>query len=244
MKNQIFIGTAGWSIPSAQAEHFPGEGTHLQRYAQVLNAAEINTSFYRPHQPRTYAKWAASVPGNFHFAVKIPKQITHEKRLRDAEILLDNFLSEFSNLGQNLGPLLLQLPPSESFNLDVAAKFFDHFRNKFTGAIVCEPRHLTWFSPQAEKLLIDFQIARAATDPAISPRASTPGGWNGVVYYRLHGAPKMYYSNYSDEFLSELNVKLHQTSEYSAVWCIFDNTAEFAATANALTLLNLSRSLL
>ena len=127
---------------------------------------------------------------------------------------------------------------------DVTAKFFAHFRNKFSGPIVCEPRHLTWFSPHAEQLLIDFQIAHAAVDPAISPRVRTPGGWDGVSYYRLHGSPKMYYSNYSDEFLSELNSKLQRHAEYSDVWCIFDNTAEFHATANALTLLHLSRALL
>ena len=174
MKHSIFIGTAGWSVPAAHTEYFSGEGTHLQLYAQVLNAAEINTSFYRALQPRTYEKWAASTPESFRFAIKIPRLISHEKRLRNAEIPLDIFLSEVSNLKRNLGPLLLQLPPSENFNSDVAAKFFTHFRNNFAGSIVCEPRHLTWFSPQAEQLLIDFQVARAAVDPAISPPGVLP----------------------------------------------------------------------
>ena len=241
MKNRIYTGTAGWSVPAALAEKFAAEGTHLQRYSRVLPSAEINTSFYRPHQPRTYAKWAASVPDDFRFAVKVPKQITHEKRLRDCEILLDNFLAQVSFLESKLGVLLVQLPPALSFNPDSAEKFCCYFREKFAGSIVCEPRHLTWFSPQAEQLLIDSQIGRVAADPAISPRGSTPGGWNGSIYFRLHGSPKMYYSNYSDEFLNDLNSKLRHYLEYSDVWCIFDNTAEFHATANALILLNLSR---
>lgn len=240
MRNQIFVGTAGWSVPSLQAEYFPTEGTHLERYSHVLPAAEINTSFYRTHKPRTYAKWAESVPDDFRFAVKAPKQITHERRLRDVEILLDNFLAEVAALDQKLGPLLVQLPPSLVFNEDVVGDFFSLLRKRFTGCVVCEPRHLTWFTPQAETLLVEFKIARAATDPVIAPIGSTPGGADDLVYYRLHGSPRMYYSNYSHEFLTSLIDTLQQAAEYSQVWCIFDNTAEFAATANALTLLNLA----
>ena len=55
------VGCAGWSIPRQYAEHFPQRGTHLERYAQRLPAVEINSSFYRPRRPETYARWAASV---------------------------------------------------------------------------------------------------------------------------------------------------------------------------------------
>ena len=78
------IGTAGWSIPKAVANAFPASGSHLARYAQVLNAAEINTSFYRNHRPEVYARWAAQTPDGFRFAVKLPRTITHDQRLRAA----------------------------------------------------------------------------------------------------------------------------------------------------------------
>src|SRR5919106_6889056 len=93
------IGTAGWSIPKEHAAPFPATGSHLERYASVFNAVEINSSFYRPHRPATYERWAASVPEGFRFAVKIPKAITHERRLNEAGDHLDRFLSEAQGLG-------------------------------------------------------------------------------------------------------------------------------------------------
>src|SRR5687768_14756132 len=111
----IFIGTAGWSIPKSSAEHFPADGSHLERYAQTLPAVEINSSFYRPHKIESYERWARAVPEGFRFAVKIPKTITHEKQLRGADELLNRFLGEAITLGTKLGPLLVQLPPSLRF---------------------------------------------------------------------------------------------------------------------------------
>src|SRR5687767_13604572 len=75
---EAVIGTAGWSIASRHAEHFTGEGTALQRYAERFNGVEINSSFYRRHRPETWQRWAASVPAQFRFAVKLPRTITHE----------------------------------------------------------------------------------------------------------------------------------------------------------------------
>jgi uncharacterized protein YecE (DUF72 family) len=120
----IRIGTAGWSIPKAHAAAFGTEGTHLQRYAAGLDAVEINSSFYRSHKPDTYARWAASVPHGFRFAVKMPRAITHEQELRDADDLLDRFLGEIRGLGEKLGPVLVQLPPRLRFDAATAGRFF------------------------------------------------------------------------------------------------------------------------
>src|ERR671911_3236047 len=90
----VRIGTAAWSVPKEHAEPFPVTGSHLERYSAVLNAVEINSSFYRPHRTTTYERWAASVPESFRFAVKVPKSVTHERRLKDAGDLLDQFVSE------------------------------------------------------------------------------------------------------------------------------------------------------
>ena len=122
MPTRILIGTAGWSIPRAMAQHFLGEGTHLQRYARHLRCAEINSSFHRPHKPATYAKWAASTPGDFQFAVKLPRTITHDLKLRRARQPLAQFIDESSGLGDKRGPLLVQLPPSLAFDSRVAGQ--------------------------------------------------------------------------------------------------------------------------
>src|SRR6476661_8928978 len=115
----IYVGVAGWPIPKPHAGLFPVEGSHLKRYAGRFNAVEINSSFYRPHRPATYARWAASVPADFRFAVKVPKVATHERRLVDVNDVLDSFLAEATQLGERLGPLLVQLPPSLSFSADI-----------------------------------------------------------------------------------------------------------------------------
>ncbi|HCJ29501.1 MAG TPA: DUF72 domain-containing protein, partial [Pseudomonas sp.] len=230
----LYLGTAGWSLPREQWPAFPAEGTHLQRYAGRMPAVEINSSFYRPHRPATYAKWAEGVPAAFRFCVKVPKQITHERRLGDCEELLERFLHECGHLGEKLGCLLVQLPPSLAYDPSSAGAFIDALRARHDGPVVLEPRHRSWLD--AESLLQQAQIARVAADPAPFPGAADPGGWPGLRYYRLHGSPRIYYSSYGDGRLGSLAERLAGQPKGVANWCIFDNTASGAATADALEL--------
>jgi uncharacterized protein YecE (DUF72 family) len=232
----VRIGTAAWSIPKEHAAPFPVAGSHLERYSAVLNAVEINSSFYRPHRTTTYERWAASVPESFRFAVKVPKAITHELRLKAADDLLDRFLLEVSGLGPKLGPLLVQLPPSLRFEDGVADTFLSELRSRVKGPLVCEPRHASWFTPDVEGLLDELRIARVAADPAPVSGADKPGGWRGVSYYRLHGSPRIYYSAYTPEYLAAIAERIASDAAAEIeTWCIFDNTAAFAATGDALT---------
>jgi uncharacterized protein YecE (DUF72 family) len=236
----IRIGTAGWNLPSARAAAFPGPGSHLERYARVLPAVEVNTSFYRPHRRETWERWAASVPEGFRFSVKVPRAITHFRRLKDAEGLLEDFLAQAGGLGPKLGPLLVQLPPSLAFDEPVARAFFSALRARHErGAIVCEPRHPSWFRRAAEGLLRDLQVARVAADPACVPSAAVPGGWRGVAYWRLHGSPRMYVSAYSRAFLRRLAASLGRRARRAETWCVFDNTAAGAGLDDARALLRL-----
>lgn len=230
------IGTAGWSVPARYAGRFPAEGSHLERYARLLNAVEINTSFYRPHRRATYERWAASVPADFGFAVKLLRTVTHERRLKDCGDLLDRFVSEVEGLGPKLGVLLVQLPPSLAFEAEVVEAFFAGLCCRTAAPVACEPRHAGWFGPEAEGLLQRLRVARVAADPVRAPGAGEPGGWDGLVYYRLHGSPRIYYSDYDEAELAGMRRRLqaHRAAGVPA-WCIFDNTAAFAALGNALT---------
>jgi len=235
----VYVGTAGWTLPREQQPRFPAEGTHLQRYAAVLPAAEINTSFYRSHRASTWTRWADSVPEGFRFSAKLPRAITHTARLVDAEGALDAFLAEVSALGPKLGCVLVQLPPSLAFDAEVAGTFFGALRQRHAGFVACEPRHASWFTPEADALLADAEIARVAADPVRAPSADEPGGWPGLAYFRLHGSPRMYYSEYLPDYLDALAAQVTQARVRGApVWCIFDNTTLGAATANALDLLH------
>jgi uncharacterized protein YecE (DUF72 family) len=235
-QHPVYVGTAGWTLPRESVAKFTTDGTHLARYAQRFCAVEINSSFYKPHRPATYARWAASVPPDFRFAVKVPQEITHQRKLIGTAPPLARFLAEVSELKAHLGPLLVQLPPSLVFETPVARAFFACVRARFAGSVVCEPRHATWCCKEAEQLLADFQVARVAADPALVPQAAQPGGWMGLVYYRLHGSPRMYYSAYLEDALRARVQTLRETLPSAPAWCIFDNTALGAALGDALSI--------
>jgi uncharacterized protein YecE (DUF72 family) len=233
----IHVGTAGWNIPRAHRTRFPDAGSQLERYAARLNAAEINTSFYRPHAVSIYQRWAAAVPADFRFSVKIPRVITHERRLTRAREPLARFLDEIAGLGARLGPLLVQLPPSHAFDARRTGRFLELLRARHDGPVVCEPRHVSWTTKAAEALLVRFRVGRVAADPPRADGLETPGGWTGVTYYRWHGSPRPYFSPYSMEQLRPLAVKLSACA--CDAWCVFDNTGSGSAAGNALDLAGL-----
>ena len=231
MNNTIRIGCAGWSIGRDVAASFPGDGSHLERYARVLNAVEINSSFYKPHQASTYARWADSVPDDFRFAVKLPRSISHDQRLVDIDSLLAAFAGQASTLGDKLGCILVQLSPSLRLDTVIADDFFTRLRQHFACALACEARHGSWFGDDATALLRAHGVTRVIADPP----AGAPGPFvstTDMVYARLHGSPRMYYSSYSDAYLDQVAAWITGRD----AWCIFDNTASGAALPNALDL--------
>lgn len=230
----LYVGTAAWGIPRAVAHAFGPGGSNLERYATRLPAVEINTTFYRPHRPATFARWAASVPAGFRFAVKLPRAITHEARLVAADAALSMFLEQIAGLGTRMGPLLVQLPPSLVFDAGIAARFFAALRLGHAGLVACEPRHPSWFTDAAAAMLVEWRVARVAADPSPVPAAARPGGWPGLVYHRWHGAPELYWSDYGPTGLRAIAQIMATPPAGAEAWCIFDNTAAGAATENAL----------
>jgi uncharacterized protein YecE (DUF72 family) len=232
-----YVGSAGWNIPRAHRDRFAADGSQLQRYASRLNAAEINTSFYRPHAPATYERWAAAVPAAFRFAVKIPKVVTHDRALLRAREPLERFLGEIAGLGAKLGPLLLQLPPSSAFDSRRVGRFLQLLRARHDGFVVCEPRHPTWTTAAAARLLEQFRVARVAADPPRAAGLDVPGGWAGIVYYRWHGSPRPYFSPYAAADLDRLAAAVRANGALQT-WCVFDNTGSGSAAGNALDLMS------
>lgn len=240
MGRLIRIGTAGWSIPRQHAGLFEGEGSALERYGRVLGCAEINSTFYRSHRASTYARWVDSVPEGFLFSVKAPKTITHECGFLPARELMQGFVEEMRQLGSKLGPMLFQLPPKQGFEERVARAFFGMVREEYgAGAVVLEPRHASWFTADADAVLKEFCVARAAADPERVEGAMRPGGDASVVYYRLHGSPRMYYSSYGSEWMERLAAEMALAARDAEVWCVFDNTASGAALGDALRLIGM-----
>jgi uncharacterized protein YecE (DUF72 family) len=228
------VGTAGWAIAAASADAFPGQGSSLERYAACFGCAEINSSFHRSHRPGTWRRWGESVPPGFRFSAKLPREITHKRRLADCSEPLAAALAEMAALGEGLAILLVQLPPSLAFDPRVAGAFFRELRGRWDRDIACEPRHPSWFDGEADALLAEVRAARVAADPARVPEAAEPGGWRGLTYYRLHGSPAPYRSSYDDGRLEAYAERI--AASPGRTWCIFDNTASGAATGDALKL--------
>ena len=206
----------------------------LARYATRFPVVEINSSFYRPHRINTYVRWASSVPKYFRFSVKLPQTISHELALRGAGPALDRFLGEIEGLGNKLGGLLLQLPPSLPLDLRTASAFFKAFRSRSDAPLVFEPRHSSWFAPKVEALFERFEVSRVAADPARVPGADRPNAKPHWPYWRWHGSPRMYYSTYSEDALRALAISVEQCRKASiSPWVIFDNTAHGFAVSNA-----------
>lgn len=151
------------------------------------------------------------------------------------------FLEQVDGLGAKLGCLVVQLPPSLPFDAGAAKRFLAALRRRHQGPVGLEPRHRTWFVPQADAVLSQFHVARVLADPVLFDEAAAPGGWPAMVYLRLHGSPRRYWSAYDNALLARLAMRLRQAREEGAVcWCIFDNTAGGEAVGNALTLLRIA----
>lgn len=234
--SSIKVGTAGWNVPSRCRDAFAASGTHLERYARVFPIAEIDTSFYRHHRVTTYARWAESVSKNFRFAVKLPRALTHEQGLvRRPSATLERFIEEVSGLGRKLAVLLVQLPPSLAFASRAARGFFAVLTAALPRAvrIACEPRHASWSSPRADELLKQFGISRVAADPARWQHDATPAGDPRLAYFRLHGSPRVYFSNYEEERLEQLHHQLLRPPD-SATPCGASSTTPRTAMPRAM----------
>jgi uncharacterized protein YecE (DUF72 family) len=236
------VGTAAWSIPKEFSGVFSGKGQHLERYARCLKVTEINSSFYREHKPATYSKWARMVPEDFRFSVKLSKVFTHERRLEDTEGLAE-VLKGVLELGPKLGALLIQLPPSLKFDHRIAARFFRGLRRVYSGNIAFEPRHASWVTDPALKLLQDQKVSKVVADPErCEPElCEMEEGFTriaetaGFAYYRLHGSPVIYRSKYGTRALKNWAKRMRAETAQD-VWCILDNTALGYATGDALEL--------
>jgi uncharacterized protein YecE (DUF72 family) len=227
------IGTAGWALPKALRVSQSANKSILEQYAELFDAAEINSSFYRPHRRSTYERWRASVPQSFRFSVKVPKMITHELGLLRCRRETVSFMDGVRGLEEKLAVLLVQLPASRTFDKSVAGAFFKVLRQETAAYIVCEARSPTWFANDATAMFEAYRIARVVADPVPCGCEFAAPAHSRFAYFRLHGSPRMYYSSYSVGFLQGIAAAARAAAE---TWCVFDNTAAGAAWSDATTL--------
>lgn len=233
----IRIGTAGWSLPKEWQDRFPEGDSHLERYSRTLSAIELNRTFKKTPRDSTFERWAATVPEVFRFSIKAPRTVTHDHRLVNVRGHLEEFLASTAHLGDRHGPLLIQLPPSLEFDPEGVEAFISDLRELREGPDVLEARHESWFGEEADALLADGRIGRVAADPPRAEADGTPGGFEGLAYFRLHGSPETYFSAYRDDGLEEWARRVEAAAARAEeTWCIFDNTAAGEGTGDALAM--------
>jgi uncharacterized protein YecE (DUF72 family) len=232
-RTRIRVGLAGWSNPPEKRILRDADQSHLSYYAAHFSCVEINSSFYRPHQSATYARWRDETPALFRFAVKMPRSITHESHLKRCATEVNRFYEDIQALRPKLAAVLVQLPPNLEFNGRTVRAFFKSLPRLRGTKVVCEPRHPSWFTSAAQGALRDAGVSRVAADPVRCAGAGLPGGAGRFAYFRWHGSPHLYYSKYSDAQLATFAATV-RTTKAIETWCIFDNTARHAAWDDAL----------
>ncbi len=158
------IGCSGWSYKDWVGPFYPSNTEakdYLKLYSRTFDCVEIDSSFYRIPSPGMVSQWKSSTPDGFTFCPKLTKKITHENKLENFESTLLYFYSVMSKLGNKLGPIVVQLPPSVKVEKHKAAmeRFVSSLEPKFKHAI--EFRHKSWFTPETYKLLEKNNVAMA-----------------------------------------------------------------------------------
>lgn len=231
------VGTSGWIYKHWRGGAFypPGlrSGRELEHYAGVFDCAEVNGSFYRLPSETAVASWRDRAPEGFRFAWKVPRFLTHYRRLKDAAESVDLIFGRMSGLGEAAGPALFQLPPNLKRNDERLAAFLPLLAGR--GPCVFEFRDASWYDPAVFALLEAHGAALCISDHHAAPapwRITAP-----LAYVRGHGPGGAYHGSYDDDALDRwaAQVKLWAADGHE-VYSFFDNDIDAAAPADALRL--------
>lgn len=236
----LYIGTSGYTYAAWRGVFYPkgvAQRTWLSFYAQHFNAVEINATFYRPFPQSVFARWQEMTPPDFHFVLKAPRIITHEKKLHDIENELNSFLSSIEGLGEKLALILWQFPAGQRAD-DLKERF-----SEFVSTLPRSPRHVfefrhaSWFT---EDLYAHLEQQNAGFVINDSPHMkSQEVNTAGLMYIRFHGPGKLYDSSYSLEQLESWAERIRPRLADHEVYLFFNNTFAGQALENARQLRDL-----
>lgn len=232
----LFIGTSGWNYRHWVGTWYPADlrqREQLEYYTRHFDTVEINNSFYRMPTKEKLAAWHDKTPGNFIFAIKGSRYITHMKKLKDVGESIDWLLDNLSVLGKKLGPILFQLHPGWKLNIDRFKEFLKLLPEDLRFAV--EFRNDSWYHDEVYDLLKKDNRAFCIyeLDGHMSPLNVTAD----FVYVRLHGPGAKYQGSYSKSVLTKWAARIKDwKDENKDVYVYFDNDQEGYAAMNAETL--------
>jgi uncharacterized protein YecE (DUF72 family) len=245
---RVLVGTCGWVYGVWKGRFYPPtlpNAQWLSYYASRFETTEVNYSFYHVPSLETYRRWLKIVPPDFLFALKANRLITHVVRLRDVESAWKDFTQGARDLGQHLGPILLQLPPSFRKDYAALAGFLEiaSSTTKFI-RLAFEFRHASWFIDDIYRLLNQHNAALCIADGPRFPRVDQVTA--DFAYLRFHGRIPREAPCYGDEQLRR-EAKFIETLTWQGIdiYAYFNNDGLAHAPANAARLrelLHLRRS--
>ncbi len=231
--SKIHIGCSGWNYNHWRGRFYP-KGQPQNRwfdfYAGVFDTVEINNTFYRLPEARTFKAWCKQAPAGFLYAVKANRYLTHQKKLKDARAPLKKFLSRAQYLEEHLGPILYQLPARWHLNLERLESFLDLLPEDLIH--IFEFRDQTWMVEEVFRCLEARGISFCAHDMSglNVPRLAI----GKVAYVRLHGTGEKYQGGYSEPILrSWWSWMNKQTRSGKELYVYFNNDAEALAVHDA-----------
>jgi len=237
-----FVGTSGWQYKDWRGVLYP-DGVPvrlwLEEYAAHFPTVEINNAFYRLPSRETFEAWRERVPGDFVVAVKASRYLTHIKRLKDPEEPVHRLMSHAQGLGDRLGPVLLQLPPTLRADTDLLDACLACFPASTRVAV--EPRHVSWWTPATREVLETRGAALCWAD--VRARPVTPlwrtTDWG---YVRLHEGRAQAWPHYGRRSLETWAGRIEETwAGDEDVYVYFNNDPNGAAVRNARTFVSLSQ---
>lgn len=235
-KENLYIGCSGFYNNDWKGSLYPEDAKSkdfLTLYSQAFNCVEINSTFYRKPTAKTLLKWAEETPDDFRFFIKIPKTISHEKRLKDCREEISEFCLHIQDhLKEKLSGFLYQFPPSFKNTPENISLILDSL--DFSYLNVIEFRHESWWRDEIFSLLKDRQIVFSGVSFPGNLPEDVIINHPGILYYRLHGTPVLYKSEYNEEFINHLAEKIKAGRQTTFIF--FNNTWGTAAVKNALYL--------
>lgn len=236
-----FIGCSGFSERLWKPFFYPEDLANkefLNYYALHLNAVEINSTFYRKPTQKTLENWYAATPAEFAFFIKIPKAISHIAKLVDTSEAVSEFCTHISTgLKDKLAGFLFQLPPSFIYSTENLAKLLASVDSQFVNVV--EFRHPSWWIEEVYQALREANIVMSGVSINKAPPKDISSAviqtHPSIIYYRLHGVPVMFKSEYSEIELDKLADEL-QSKKAEKTYVFFNNTFGIAGIKNALYL--------
>ncbi len=238
MEQKIHVGTSGWNYESFIGTIYKPETPkrkYLETYCGFFNTVELNASFYRSFPEKTWKGWHDRTPEDFVWSVKASRFITHIRRLKVEKESVDMFFQRAGLLGEKLGVVLFQLPPSLKYDEGVLLNFLDLLPEG--KRIALEARHASWFSDDVLAHLEAGNIAWTISETA-GRYPMLEAFTSDFTYIRLHGHSQLYRGLYGKQRLEKW-LDLVRSSDREA-FVYFDNTDDGSAARDALTFLEMA----